>query len=754
MNYEEILNEQQLLGVRTTEGPVLILAGAGSGKTRVLVHRICYLIEECDVNPWNIMAITFTNKAAGEMRSRIENMSEVESDGVWVSTFHSACVRILRRFGDHIGYDNHFTIYDTEDSKAAMREVLKGLNVDQKKYREKYFLNIISAAKNELVDEEAFPGWTASGGKSDDDKMCAKAYRAYQARLKESDAMDFDDLILKTVELLRKDEEALAYYQRKLQYVMVDEYQDTNTAQFELVKLLASGSGNLCVVGDDDQSIYRFRGANIYNILNFEQNFPNTKVIKLEQNYRSTQKILAVANAMIKLNQGRKDKTLWTENDEGKQVRFKQIESAYGEAEFVATDVERKHQILNEPYSHFAVLYRTNAQSRILEEKFLMENVPYRIVGGLNFYQRREIKDILSYLRVIGNHKDDISIRRILNVPKRGIGPTTEAKISQYAQDNGISYYEALKWGGGAGVFGRSSAKIADFITMMETFKEEAKTIPVKELLEHVVEQTGYREALEAEKSDNSRARIENLNEFLSKAAEFDQVHEPGHLLEFLEEVALIADIDRTSPDEDVVLLMTMHSAKGLEFPHVYVTGFEDGLFPSYPSITAETDEELEEERRLCYVAMTRAMKTLTLTRSRIRMVNGEQRRTRLSRFIKEIPDELLDGSLEEERKKRQEEQQQQPQDAAAGRKKKKFYRPGETAAASYQKKLQNMNAGTKIEKQELSYGVGDRVEHAKYGQGVVSAITDGGRDYEVSVEFDDAGKKRMFASFAKLEKI
>ncbi len=739
----KILNEEQLLGVTTTEGPVLILAGAGSGKTRVLTHRVAYLIEQ-GVAPYNIMAITFTNKAAGEMRERVNHIVGHGAEQVWVATFHSTCVRILRRFADRIGYDTNFSIYDTDDSKSVMKEVCKTLNIDTKKIKEKRILSVISAAKDEMINEEEF----ALQNESDFHmKPFISAYREYQARLRSNNAFDFDDLILKTVELLKYDPEVRNYYQDKFRYIMVDEYQDTNTVQFELVRLLTGQAQNLCVVGDDDQSIYKFRGANIYNILNFEQHFPNATVIRLEQNYRSTKRILEAANNVIRNNEGRKEKTLWTENDEGEKIRFKQFDSAYEEAEFIAMDIKSQLRRGNFNYNEDAVLYRTNAQSRILEEKFINENIPYRIVGGVNFYSRKEIKDVLAYLKTIDNGDDDLAVQRIINVPKRGIGATSLAKISDYARAEGMSFYAALMEASEITSLGKAAAKVEPFVGFIEDLKKKTSKLTIAELIREILDQTGYVDELSAEGTDEALARIENIEEFVSKALIYQEENETPTLSGFLEEVALIADIDRLDEGEDYVVLMTLHGAKGLEFENVYMAGMEDGLFPSYMTITDDDDAEMEEERRLCYVGITRAKQCLTMTAAKSRMVRGEWQYAAISRFVKEIPKEIIDGSVWEKPKNDFIELFDAPKKSFA-EKKKEATKP--TAAADYAQ----LTRGSEIKKSDLEYEIGDRVAHIKFGEGVVQNITDGGRDYEVTVNFDRVGVKKMFASFAKLKKI
>ena len=741
MSIYDTLNEQQKQGVFTTEGPVLILAGAGSGKTRVLTHRVAYLIQEKGVAPWHIMAITFTNKAAGEMRQRIDDMIDYGAESIWVATFHSSCVRILRRFADRMGYATNFTIYDSDDQKTLMKDICKRLEIDTKMYKERTFLNEISSAKNELISDQEFANQAMGDFRK---TRTAQVYREYQARLKQNNAMDFDDLIMNTVELLKLDPEVLNYYQEKFQYVMVDEYQDTNTAQFELVRLLAGGKNNLCVVGDDDQSIYKFRGANIYNILNFEKHFPDATVIKLEQNYRSTGNILEAANGVIANNEGRKAKRLWTDAGKGDKVYFEQFDSAYEEADFIARDIGRRVAKGEYTYGDCAILYRTNAQSRLLEEKLIASNIPYKIVGGVNFYSRKEVKDLLAYLKTVDNAQDELAVRRIINIPKRGIGAASLAKVSAYAEVNSLNFYQALERAREIPGLGRAAGKMEPFVDLIASLRELAALGGVSAVLEEVLEQTGYVRELEAEDTPEAQARIENIDELMNKAISYEQENEEPTLSSFLEEVALVADIDSLAEDQNYVVLMTLHSAKGLEFPNVYLSGMEDGLFPSYMSITSDDAEaELEEERRLCYVGITRAKEHLTITGARMRMQRGETQYHKISRFVKEIPEEVLSGSTWEP-KSRDSFLTEEPRPKRTPLKKQPV------AAQTYQAR----DFGTKIQKQPLDYGVGDRVRHMKFGVGTVAAINDGGRDYEVAVDFDTAGRKRMFASFAKLKKV
>lgn len=768
MSIYDKLNEPQREAVYHTDGPLLILAGAGSGKTRVLTHRIAYLIGERGVNAWNILAITFTNKAAEEMRQRVDNLVGFGAESVWVSTFHSACVRILRRFIDRLGYENHFTIYDTDDQKTLIKEVCRKVDVDTKVFKERSLLSAISSAKNEMILPDEFE--LNAGG--DFAKMkIAKVYREYEAQMRANNALDFDDLLVKTVQLLQTQPDVLESYQERFRYIMVDEYQDTNTVQFQLVSLLAGKYKNLCVVGDDDQSIYKFRGANIRNILDFEHEFPDAKVIKLEQNYRSTGNILNAANSVIANNRGRKEKSLWTENGEGELIRLRQFDTAFDEADFIGEDIKSAVR-QGGSYNDSAVLYRTNAQSRLLEEKFIAMNIPYKIVGGVNFYARREIKDLLAYLKTIDNGRDDVAVRRIINVPKRGIGLTTINRIQESATERGIGFYEALLAPGLIAGVGRSATKLDSFAALIEYFKTLAEEMNITDLLQEVIEKTGYIESLENEDKEEAKTRKENIDELISKAATYEEScqdkDEKATLSGFLEEVALVADIDSLDEDQEYVVLMTLHSAKGLEFPRVYLAGMEDGLFPGYMSINAGDREELEEERRLCYVGITRAEQELTLTSARRRMVHGETQYNPMSRFVKEIPRELLDTG----NKKFTQETEMPAQQNTYARAREAFRaqvfagalggmtpaknqgvgKPltGSQALASLQKGSQLAAGGNG----PLGYEVGDRVRHVKFGEGTVTDIKEGGRDHEVTIEFDSVGTRKMFAKFAKLVKV
>lgn len=745
MSIYDSLNDMQKKAVYQTEGPVLILAGAGSGKTRVLTHRIAYLIEEKGVNPWNILAITFTNKASGEMRERVDQLVGFGSESIWVSTFHSACVRILRRFIDRLGYDTNFTIYDTDDQKSLMKEVCRYLQIDTKMYKERALLSAISSAKNEMISPEEYR-LDAEGDFSR--KKIAEVYAEYEKQLRANNALDFDDLLVKAVQLFQTQPDVLEYYQERFRYIMVDEYQDTNTVQFRLIQILSSKYRNLCVVGDDDQSIYKFRGANIKNILNFEEEFPDAVVIKLEQNYRSTSTILNAANAVIRNNHGRKDKTLWTENPEGEKLVCRQFDNAYDEADYIAGAIQKKVKEEGASYNECAVLYRTNAQSRMFEERFVSTNIPYKVIGGVNFYARREIKDLLAYLRTIENGRDDLAVRRIINVPKRGIGLTSINRVQEYAIQKEIGFYEALRAADLIPNIGRAVSRLESFTALIEHFKEESGRMTPLALLNDIIETLDYESYLEEIDMEDAESRIENVEELKSKVASYEesceQTGEQPTLSGFLEEVALVADIDNLDEESDYVVLMTLHSAKGLEFPYVFLAGMEDGLFPSYMTITADDPMELEEERRLCYVGITRAMKELTLTCARRRMVRGETQYNKSSRFLREIPEELLGGHKELHKEKPQ---MEIARNQAYAKAKAAFH----SQAFGIKKPVQQFKVASG---EGPGYDVGDRVRHMKFGEGLVTAITEGGRDYEVTVEFDTVGVKKMFAAFARLKKV
>ena len=786
MSIYDTLNPMQKEAVLHTEGPLLILAGAGSGKTRVLTHRIAYLIEEKEVNPWNILAITFTNKAAGEMRERVDSLVGFGAENIWVSTFHSTCVRILRRYIEHLGYTTSFSIYDSDDQKTLMKQVFKTLDIDTKQYKERSVLGIISSAKDKLISPEEF---LLNAGQDFRQKKVREIYREYQNQLKKNNALDFDDLIVKTVELFQNDSQILDYYQERFRYIMVDEYQDTNTAQFKLISLLASKYGNLCVVGDDDQSIYRFRGADIENILSFEQTFPGARVIKLEQNYRSTQNILDAANGVIRHNRGRKEKSLWTANGTGDEILFKQFDDARDEADYIARQIRDSEF----SYQDQAVLYRTNAQSRLLEERCIFYNVPYRLVGGVNFYQRKEIKDILAYLKTVANGVDDLSVLRIINVPKRGIGATSMGRVTMFASEHSMSLYSALREARMVPGLGKAVEKIGRFISQMECFRAMAQSeeYSIQDLIEAILEETGYEEELKAEGEIEAETRMENIQELINKAAAYEEDSQHPSLDEFLEQVALVADIDNVDSSEDRVTLMTLHSAKGLEFPKVYLAGMEDGLFPGMMAVSSDDPTDMEEERRLCYVGITRAKKELVITAARKRMTHGETRYCKPSRFVEEIPAELL-------KEERLEPVLGSARGAdsfggasgrfGAGEEGLPWNQPGSGTVSTFGKGYNayaskttgfgTANAGFKggkgglgsgqsfgtnpgfgksftVQKAaSLDYKEGDRVHHDRFGDGTVKEIVDGARDYEVTVEFDTGGQRKMMACFAKLKKI
>ena len=737
------------------------------------------------------------------MRERVDKIVGFGAEQIWVSTFHSTCVRILRRYIDRLGYDNHFTIYDTDDQKGIMKEVCKKLQIDTKMLKERTIMSAISSAKDELIDPQEYEmqnGFDYNGGK------IAKAYREYQATLKKNNALDFDDLIMKTVELFKADEEVLSSYQDRFRYIMVDEYQDTNTAQFELIRLLAAKHRNLCVVGDDDQSIYKFRGANIRNILDFEKVYPDAFVVRLEQNYRSTQTVLDAANAVIKNNTRRKEKALWTDQGEGARIGFRQFDTAYEEAEYIAGDVARKKRKGQFSYGECAVLYRTNAQARLLEERFIMEGVPYDVVGGTNFYSRREIKDVLAYLKTIDNGRDDVAVKRIINVPRRGIGAATIVRVQEYADERNISFFDALTEADRIMTIGRSASKLKPFVTMIQSFRSKQEFYSLEELVKDVLDLTGYLKELEESDEEDAADRVENIEELVSKVVAYEQESDEPTLSGFLEEVALVADIDRVDGDGDRVLLMTLHSAKGLEFGHVYLAGMEDGVFPGYMTITSDDPMEIEEERRLAYVGITRAKEELTLTCAKQRMIRGETQYNPVSRFVREIPPMLLDGTPASVKKRMDEVYEEDSQERSLLRTKpygaansyaepvkpygaatKPYAEPVKPYAAApgaYTERKKayavpkkrgtgktpvtvggnpfgsgNISSGqagaaAPAASGRIGYGEGDRVRHARYGEGTVLKIEPGPRDSQVTVVFDEAGQKIMYAGFAKLQKV
>lgn len=756
------LNDKQLEACCTTDGPLLILAGAGSGKTRVITHRIAYLIDEMSVNPYNILAITFTNKAAAEMRERVDNLVGFGAESVWVSTFHSMCVRILRKHIDKIGGTSSFTIYDASEQKTVVKEVLKYLQLDPKLYPERAMLSAISKAKEGYMTPDDYEKAHAASFR---DQKIAEVYQEYQKRLQSNNALDFDDLIFKTIFLFETNPDVLAEYQTRFKYIMVDEYQDTNHTQFILVKMLAAKYRNLCVVGDDDQSIYKFRGANIYNILNFEEEYPDAKVVKLEQNYRSKANILNSANAVIANNEGRKDKRLWTEQEDGEKVTFTRYGTEYEEANGVASRIKTlKNQGVS--LDDIAILYRTNAQSRVLEEKLLYENLPYKIYGGQNFYGRKEIMDLVSYLKVLANPIDDQAIKRIINVPKRGIGATTVDKLDMYAQSNGYNLYDALLDIEEVPGMTRNVEKIRKFTDMMEGFK--ARLIHgefISEVFDAIMDESGYREALEAEATDEARTRLDNLEELKNKIVTYEESAEVPTLTGLLEDIALVADTEEE--DEDgvptaKVTLMTLHSAKGLEFPYVFMTGMEERLFPSGMSLDSDDPDALEEERRLCYVGITRAMEKLYMTAAGQRMVHGSTNFEEVSRFVKEIPKHYLEyeekafgyAPANMDRIPSKKPAEQVIQLKAYG--KNNPYTRSATSNANpsanpgFGKAFPMGNAASA----PASYEVGDKVRHIKFGNGEVIDVIPSGGDQEIVVNFDRVGEKHLFASLVKMKKL
>ena len=737
MSIYDTLNNEQREAVFCTEGPLLMLAGAGSGKTRSLTHRIAYLIEEKGVAPWNILAITFTNKAAQEMRERVDALVGYGSEDIWISTFHATCSRILRRHIDLLGYDRNFTIYDASDQKSLMKEVLKEMKIDTKQFPERSVMSEISSAKNEYKSPLDYRNEYGSNFRN---QRIADIYEHYQKRLKENNALDFDDLLVKMVDLFQTNPDVLEHYQDRFQYIMVDEYQDTNTVQFLLVSLLAKKYRNLCVVGDDDQSIYKFRGANIYNILNFEKVFPDAQVIRLEQNYRSTQNILNAANGVIANNKGRKEKKLWTENQKGELVHFKQYDTEYDEADGVVSRINFL-AMRGVQYKDMAILYRTNAQSRIFEEKLKQKNIPYAIVRGISFYDRKEIKDLMSYLKVVDSGMDDLSVKRIINVPKRGIGQTTINRLQEFAILNQMSFLDAVFNADEIPEVARALAKLHKFADMIEEFREYASEREISELLEHILDVTQYRAELEAEGTDESISRLEDIEELFNDIAYYEEEEENPNLRDFLAEkdmYTLNAGIDNLEDENNKVLLMTLHNAKGLEFNNVFLGGMEEGVFPGFGAMMSGDESEIEEERRLCYVGITRAKERLFLSAAKRRMLRGQTQYNRRSRFIDEIPGQYLDT-----------EQRVSEQRVVKNTERPAKYQYGAKAGKPY-----NLSDFKVKPVGELDYQVGDRVKHIKFGVGTVQEITKGGRDFEVAVEFDRVGRKKMFASFAKLKKV
>ncbi|MBF0749502.1 DNA helicase PcrA [Mammaliicoccus lentus] len=716
------MNDEQKQAVKTTQGPLLIMAGAGSGKTRVLTHRIAYLLDEKDVSPYNVLAITFTNKAAKEMKERISHLVGPEAESIWISTFHSMCVRILRRDIDRIGIERNFTIIDPTDQKSVIKEVLKKENIDSKKYEPRMFIGAISNLKNELKTAE-------DAEKEANDfyaSMVARVYKGYQEKLLRNHALDFDDLIMYTIQLFNRVPEVLEYYQNKFQYIHVDEYQDTNKAQYTLVQLLANKFQNICVVGDSDQSIYGWRGADIKNILSFEEDYPNAQTIYLERNYRSTKTILTAANEVIRNNSERKPKALWTDNTSGGKIQYYEATTERDEAEYVIRQILKKKQ---EGYNNqdIAILYRTNAQSRVLEETFLKSNIPYTMVGGTKFYDRKEIKDILSYLRLVSNSNDDISFERIINIPKRGIGPSSVQKIAQYASINNLSYFDALGEVDFIGLSKKVTQEGADFYEMMNNFMQQQEFLSITELVEQILDKSGYRKMLENEQTLESQSRLENIDEFLSVPRDYEKNTpvEEQSLMNFLTDLSLVADVDDADLEASVTL-MTMHSAKGLEFKIVFIVGMEESIFPHFRSLQSGEEHEMEEERRIAYVAITRAEEQLHVSHATTRSLFGRSQANMKSRFLKEIPEDLLDGV-----------------------KPKTSFKSKQTATPKrgFARRVNNnQNSNT-------TWNVGDKVTHKSWGEGMVSAVNDKNGSVELDIIFQKEGPKRLLAQFAPIEK-
>ncbi len=755
----EGLNDKQKEAVLYTEGPCLVIAGAGSGKTKVLTHKIAYLISQNQVKPWNILAITFTNKAASEMKQRVENIVGDVAQEMWMGTFHSICVRILRRYIDRIGFETSFLIFDTSDQRTVVKECLKTLKIDDKMFTDRSVLSEISNAKNEMLTPKAYQ--TKYAGDYRKEKI-GQVYELYQKRLKENNAIDFDDIINYTIEILSNESDVLEYYTEKFKYILVDEYQDTNKAQFTLVSILASRYGNITVVGDNDQGIYSFRGADISNILNFEKDFPGTKIVKLEQNYRCTGNILKAANSVIKHNENKYEKKLWTENEEGKLPCLYQAEDEYDEGRYI---VEQIQHLKTEEYlkpKDFVILYRMNAQSRAIEDILRREDIPYKVVGGVKFYERKEIKDAIAYLRLIQNPADNLSLKRIINEPKRGIGKTSLDNISQISDETGTSMYEIIKHADEYNL-NRIKANSEEFIKLIEELRLKIQDLSISELLKEVLNKSGYTKALETENTIEAESRIENLEEFLTVAIEFEEESADNSLAEFLESITLSSDIDEMQDEENTVTLMTLHSAKGLEFPTVFLVGLEEGIFPGYKSIGEP--KELEEERRLFYVGITRARQFLYLTCAKHRTIFGSTSYNAVSRFIKEIPDNLLDGIVnnDEEEKFNDTGFNWEYGTKSAGKVKTytvdqpKINIPSK-AVPSYQFRtaesfLNSLNQKkTQNETDITKYQEGQRIYHKKFGEGNIQKIEAEGDDYKLDIQFDKSGHKRLMAKFAGLE--
>ena len=754
MDLLEGLNDKQKEAVIETEGPCLVIAGAGSGKTKVLTHKIAYLIEKQGIKPWNILAITFTNKAANEMKERITNLIGENANDMWVGTFHSICVRILRRYIDRIGFNSDFVIFDTSDQKTLIKQCIKQMNLDDKIFTDRSVLAEISNAKNEMLTPMQYNLRTKGELRK---QKIAEVYEMYQRKLKENNALDFDDIINYTIQILTENPDVLEYYSEKFKYVLVDEYQDTNKAQFTLITLLSGRYGNITVVGDNDQGIYSFRGADITNILNFERDFPGTKIIKLEQNYRSSKAILDAANAVIKHNEKKYEKNLWTDKEDGEKPTVARLDNEYEEANFAVEQINKLRREEYYKYSDFTVLYRMNAQSRSIEDIFRRENIPYKMIGGLKFYERKEIKDAIAYLRLIHNQADNLSLQRIINEPKRGIGQTSMEKIEKLATANNISMYEVIK---NAEQYGLNKVFLnsREFINTIEELFSKKDEMLISELLKEVLNKTGYTKALKLENTAQAESRIENLDEFLTVAMEFEEENAENSLAEFLESITLSSDIDGMEETEDSVTLMTLHSAKGLEFPVVFLIGMEEGLFPSYRSIGEQ--RELEEERRLCYVGITRAKEYLYLTCAKQRTIFGSTSCNKISRFIEEIPKELLEGAEEviKPNKIRQEPEwkygsklKQGTAYVIAGSNMQNSAKPnfGFRTAESF---LNNISAAKTADVDLSQYKEGQTIYHKKFGEGIITEVSTEGDDLKLDISFEKVGHKRLMARFANLE--
>ena len=775
-NILEGLNNKQHEAVVNTEGPCLVIAGAGSGKTKVLTHKIAYLIGEKNIAPWSILAITFTNKAANEMKERITNLIEDMAQDMWMGTFHSICVRILRRNIDRIGFNSSFIIFDTSDQKTLVKQCMKDLQIDDKMFNDRAVITEISNVKNEMIEPDEY--MAKSNGDFRKEKI-GTVYELYQKRLKENNAIDFDDIINFTIKILKENPDVLEYYANKFHYILVDEYQDTNKSQFTLVTLLAKTHGNITAVGDNDQGIYSFRGADISNILNFEKDFPGTRIIKLEQNYRCTKNILKAANSVIKNNENKYDKKLWTENDTGNLPKVYSADNEYDEGSYIVEQIEHLKREEYYKYSDFAVLYRMNTQSRAIEDILRRENIPYKIVGGLKFYERKEIKDIIAYLRLVQNTADNLSLQRIINEPKRGIGKTSLDNVAKVANESGTSMYEVIKHAEQYGL-NRVYLKSREFIEVMESIISKKEELPISKLIPLILKKTGYTKALENENTVEAENRLANLDEFLTVAIEFEEESADNGLSEFLEGITLSSDLDNMEESEESVTLMTLHSAKGLEFPVVFLVGMEEGIFPGYKSISEE--KELEEERRLCYVGITRARENLFLTCSKQRTVFGSTSCNPVSRFLKEIPQELLDGYEDAFDKTTSNVFEDSSYGWTYGNKTRsrnngaiksyKITESGETKVAassvsgasrsstgfsfrtaeSFLNSLGKKNQPTTNTTDLSKYEEGVRVYHKKFGEGTISGAEQEGDDLKVDIDFDKVGHKRLMARFANLE--